>query len=44
MTSTIESLHEQARGEVFEPGDDGYDDARAVYNAMHDRRPRAVVR
>jgi FAD/FMN-containing dehydrogenase len=41
---TIEQLHAQVRGEVIEPSDDGYDEARKVYNAMHDRRPRAVVR
>jgi FAD/FMN-containing dehydrogenase len=44
MTTTIQQMREQVRGEVIEPSDDGYDDARKVYNAMHDRRPRAVVR
>src|SRR5450830_936793 len=40
---TIEHLRERAHGTVTEPGDDGYDEARAVYNAMIDRRPRVVV-
>ena len=44
MGASIESLRERARGEVFEPGAPGYDEARKVYNAMHDLRPRAVVR
>ena len=41
---TIESLRDVVRGQVVEPSDPGYDEARSIYNAMHDRRPRAVVR
>jgi FAD/FMN-containing dehydrogenase len=32
------------RGELIEPGDPGYDGARAVYNGMIDRRPRLIAR
>ena len=41
---TIENLRETVRGEVIAPDDEGYEEARKVYNAMIDRRPRVVVR
>ncbi len=41
---TIESLRESVRGDVITAEDPRYDDARRVYNAMIDRRPRVVVR
>ena len=31
-------------GEVIKPGDPGYDDARALYNAMIDKHPAAIAR
>ena len=31
-------------GELFHPGDEGYDDARRVFNAMIDRRPVLIAR
>jgi FAD binding domain len=41
---TIDQLREQVRGAIVVVGDETYDQARAVYNAMIDRRPRVVVR
>ncbi|MGH2362112.1 MAG: FAD-binding oxidoreductase, partial [bacterium] len=41
---TIEQLRERVRGEVITAHDDGYEQARKVFNAMIDRRPRVVVR
>jgi FAD/FMN-containing dehydrogenase len=43
-TMTLESLKESVRGPVITPDDPDYDDARRVYNAMIDRRPRVIVR
>src|SRR5258708_30345042 len=40
----LEQLAEQVRGEIIGPDDPAYDDARAVYNAMIDRRPAVIVR
>ena len=44
MATSIEQLRAQTRGPVVTSDDKGYDEARTVYNAMIDRRPRAVVR
>src|SRR4029453_6718723 len=40
----IRALTETVRGRVITASDPDYDDARSVYNAMHDRRPLAGVR
>lgn len=44
MKPTLEELATKIRGSVVTPQSPDYDEARAVYNAMHDRRPAAVVR
>ena len=41
---TVEELREQLRGQAITTHDDGYEEARKVYNAMHDRRPAVVIR
>ncbi|WP_331236076.1 FAD-binding oxidoreductase [Natronorarus salvus] len=40
----IAELEASFRGPVHRPADDGYDEARTVYNAMIDRRPAVVAR
>jgi len=42
--SDIEKLRTSVRGLVLCPGEDGYDTARTVPNAMIDRRPAAIAR
>ena len=40
----LKALAGRLRGKLALPGEDGYDQARTVWNAMIDRRPGAVVR
>ena len=42
--ATIEELRQSVRGTVTAPGDAGFDEARAVWNGMIDKRPALVVR
>jgi len=40
---SIETLAGHVHGKLIQPDSAGYDAARRVYNAMHDRRPRLIV-
>ena len=44
MSDIIEALTEGVRGRVITASDSDYDDARVVYNGMHDRKPAAVIK
>jgi FAD/FMN-containing dehydrogenase len=40
----LEDFKSQLRGELLQPQDPGYDEARTIWNAMIDRRPAMIVR
>jgi FAD/FMN-containing dehydrogenase len=41
---SIAELAQSLRGELITPGQPGYDEARAIWNAAHDRYPALIVR
>jgi FAD/FMN-containing dehydrogenase len=41
---TVQELREGVRGDVVVPGDPFYDEARAVWNGMIDKRPALILR
>ena len=43
-TDDIAALRAGLRGGLLEPGDEGYDAARVVWNGMIDRRPALIAR
>jgi hypothetical protein len=42
-TAPYAELAAALRGDLIVPGDPGYDQARAVYNAMIDKHPAAAI-
>jgi FAD/FMN-containing dehydrogenase len=40
----VQAFAQNLRGELIQPGHNNYDEARKLYNAMIDRRPRFIVR
>ena len=43
-TDALDQLRANFRGEIVEPGDASYDETRAVFNGMFDRRPAVILR
>src|ERR687889_2257141 len=42
--ATLDELEQGLRGQLIRPDDAGYDEARAIWNGAHDRRPALIVR
>src|SRR3954447_15677904 len=42
--ATIGELEASLRGRVIRPTDAGYDEARALWNGSHDKRPALIIR
>jgi FAD/FMN-containing dehydrogenase len=42
--ATIGELEASVRGTVIRPGDEAYDEARAVWNGAHDKYPALIIR
>jgi len=42
--ATVEEFKSSFRGEVLTANDNGYDEARIIWNGMHDKRPALIAR
>ncbi len=42
--ATVDNFKASLRGTLLRPSDEGYSEARALWNAMIDRRPGLIVR
>ena len=43
-STTIDTFKASLRGELIQPDDKGYDEARKLYNGMIDKRPGLIAR
>ncbi|MGE5858473.1 MAG: FAD-binding oxidoreductase [Solirubrobacterales bacterium] len=43
-TATLNELEQELQGALIRPEDAGYDEARAIWNGSHDKRPALIVR
>jgi FAD/FMN-containing dehydrogenase len=43
-SEAVETLRQTMRGQLLLPGQDGYESARSIWNAMIDKRPAIVAR
>jgi len=41
--ATVKRFKADLRGEILQPGDEGYDAARTIWNAMIDKRPALIA-
>ena len=41
--ATLRELEQGLRGQLVRPRDDGYEEARAIWNGARDRRPALIV-
>ena len=44
VSSAVDQMRDGFRGQLIQPGDPDYDEARRVYNGMIDRRPAIIAR
>jgi len=44
LEAAANALRADLRGELLQPGDDGYDGARRIWNAMFDKKPALIAR
>ena len=42
--ATVQAFKTSMRGPLLRPGDVGYDEARQVFNAVHDKHPALIIR
>ena len=44
LAGAVQELAPRFSGRLLQPGDEGYDEARKVWNGLFDRRPALVAR